>query len=46
MKVKPKISTRISAADKLARMQGAYKDKIQIENAIPVVIVDDVKEGK
>ena len=40
---KPSFKDRISAADKLARMQGAYNDKMQISGALPVVIVDDIK---
>ena len=40
---KPSFKDRISAADKLARMQGAYNDRMQISGALPVVIVDDIK---
>lgn len=40
---RPSFKDRISAADKLARMQGAYNDKLQVSGALPVVLVDDIK---
>lgn len=39
----PSIKDMISAIDKLARMQGAYKDKVEVGGAIPIVLCDDVK---
>lgn len=38
---KPSIRERISAIEKLGKMQGAFNNKIQIEGILPVVISGD-----
>ena len=40
---KPSFKDIVSAIDKLARMQGAYNDKVEVSGAVPIVICDDIK---
>ena len=44
MKKKPSFKDVVAAIDKLARMQGAYSDKVEVSGALPVVLVDDIAE--
>lgn len=39
---KPSFKDIVSAIDKLARMQGAYNDKVSIDGVVPVVLCDDI----
>lgn len=44
VKAPAKISDRISAGDKIAKMLGAYDNKLNIEGQLGVVFVDDLGE--
>ena len=39
----PSFKDIVSAIDKLARMQGAYNDKVEVSGAVPIVLCDDIK---